>query len=156
MGVTAAISRAGQYISAGKLKLNSTSSSSTMLAFHNAFFGLASNLIYLICMQNSTLFSSDIFKMRKQLWVLYTILSILGTLHVVFITVALKLINPILVSFTRSSDIFVAYLVQVLYFNQSAGMLDILGSICIVTSIGILQFEEYFIQRLPNAVQFLF
>ena len=156
MGFAAVISRAGIYICVGKLRMNSTSSSPVMFAFHNAFFALISNIICALAFQSSDFFSMHIFEISYELWMVYAMLTFFGAIHIVCINVALKLINPVLVSFTRSSDIVVAYLIQVLYFQQQAGMLGIFGSFCVITAIGILQFEESFIEKLPKHIQCLF
>ena len=156
MGFAAVGSGAGTYICVGKLKMNSTSSSPILFAFHNAFFALVSNIICALAFQSSDFFSMHIFEISHELWMVYAILAFFGAIHIVCINVALKLINPILVSFTRSSDIVVAYLIQVLYFEQQTGMLGIFGSFCIISAIGILQFEESFIQKLPKYIQFVF
>ena len=71
-------------------------------------------------------------------------------------TIALKLSNPVLVSFTRSSDIIMAYLIQVMFFHEAASMFGIGGSLCIITAIGILQLETMFNKLLPDSLKYLF
>ena len=156
MGMVASVSRAALFVCTKKLCQNKSSSSANLLTFHMSFTSLLFNLAWAVMVEDIRFFSSQIFEISGRTWLLYLAISVLGATSLGLCNIALKLANPVLVSFTRSSDIIVAYLIQVIIFHEAAGLLAILGSVFIVFAIGILQLEVKFNKLLPGSLKFIF
>jgi drug/metabolite transporter (DMT)-like permease len=102
------------------------------------------------------IFSYWIFQISSRTWLVYLAIAILGASNLGLINIALKLTNPVLVSFTRYSDIIVAYLIQVVVFHEAASMMGVGGSVCIILSLGLLKLENKFNYVFPDSLKCLF
>ena len=156
MGVVAAVSQAAVYVCTKKLCQNQTSSSSMLILFHISFTSLLFNLAWALVIGDTQIFSSQILLISNRTWLVYLAMVVTGFFAKWLNTIAVKLSNPVLVSFTRSSDIIMAYLIQVKFFHEAVNMFGIGGSLCIITAIGILQLETMFNKLLPDSLKYLF
>merc|ERR1712142_1340001 len=117
-------------------------------------FSLLFNLSMGIISQDPpSLFSGEI---SISTWLVYLVIALLGSANLILVNMALKLVSPVLVSFTRSADIVVGYTIQIFFFHQTVNIMGIIGSVCIVAAIGILQMENMVLSLLPESVKFLF
>ena len=154
MGVVAAVSRACVFVCTKKLCQNQTSNSPILLTFHMSVTSLLFNLSMGIISQDPpSLFSGEI---SIRTWLVYLVIALLGSANIILCNIALKLVSPVLVSFTRSADIVVGYTIQIIFFHQTVNMMGIIGSVCIVAAIGILQMENMVLSLLPESMKFLF
>ena len=156
MGIIASVSRAFVFVSTRKLCQNKTSSSPILLTFHMSVTSLLFNLSWGLVIGDSGIFSGSLFSLSGRVWLVYLSVAVLGATNLGLCNIALKLANPVLVSFIRSSDIIVAYLIQVIIFHEAANILGIMGSVCILIAIAILQFVSMFNKLLSDSVKFLF
>ena len=150
------VSRAAVFVCTRKLCQNKSSSSTNLLTFHLSFSSLLFNLVWAGIVGETQFFSDQILLISRRTWILYLTIAIIGATNLGLVNIALKLANPVSVSFTRSSDIIVAYLIQVLFFHEAASMVAIGESVCIVFAIGILQLETLVNNLLPESLKFLF
>ena len=130
MGMVAAVSRAAVFVCTRKLCQNKSSSSANLLTFHLSFSSLLFNLAWAGIAGETQIFSGQIFLISSRTWILYLTIAVLGATNLGLVNIALKLASPVLVSFTRSLDLIVPYLIQVLFFHEAASMLAIGGSVC--------------------------
>ena len=153
MGLVAALSRAFVFVCTKKLCQNKTSNSPILITFHMSLTSLLFNLFMgMISQDTPKLFSGE---EDLRMWLVYLVIAVLGSANLILSNIALKLVSPILVSFTRSADIVVGYAIQVLFFHQAVNNLAITGSFLIVAAIGILQLEAWVHSLLPTYIRFL-
>ena len=66
---------------------------------------------------------------------------------------AVKLTNPVLVSFIRVSEIVVSYCIQVFLYGQAVDRFGIIGSLCVIVAVVMVPMEQYARRSLPKCIQ---
>ena len=74
------------------------------------------------------------------------IFSALGTYMLIK---SIEIIGSVLESFFRTSDIIVAYIIQVTMFHQEINLISFLGSGLIIASIMLMAVEKTIIEKVP-------
>ena len=69
---------------------------------------------------------------------------------------AIKMIDSVFVSFIRSSEIILAYIVQIILFHMTPSALGVIVSGCIITAIAIIPMEIKFNAVLPDRLKDIF
>ena len=86
------------------------------------------------------------------------VLSLIGLIGVAIFAVAavfmlnksVQLIGSILESFIRTSDVIMAYLIQVVFLYEPISYLSLTGTLCIIFAIVLISAEEALINNLPD------
>ena len=73
--------------------------------------------------------SLDVTKINLMSWLQMLFVSVAGLLGILMLNQAVKLSNPLLVSFIRVTEIVISYVVQVFFFGQPVEVCGILGSV---------------------------
>ena len=142
MAFVSAISASFHYVIVGRLLKNSTTNSATLLAFHGGFGGLLVIIPALLLNTDQRLFSSNIANINPSTWAALSTVAVLGLTAFVAVNLAIKQINPILVSFVHCIEIVFAYIAQVCLFNMMPDIFGIIGSILVIVTVCALPFEE--------------
>ena len=100
--------------------------------------------------------SAQVQKYNVEQWIGLFVQAILGIAQYSARFMAIKLISPTLVSFIRTSEIILAYIVQVTFMGTQAYITSLIGSCCVmIACIGII-LENWCRQRLHPKIQNLF
>ena len=100
--------------------------------------------------------SVDVAKYDIWQWVGIFVVAIIGVTQYWTRVKAIRLISPILVSFIRTSEIIVAYVIQLTIMETKAYASSLIGSgLIVIACIGII-LESYMITKLSPKIQHLF
>ena len=67
-------------------------------------------------------------------------------------TISIQMIGPVLQSFIRTSGLINAYIIQVIFFDDSLEPMKILGSGCILIAILAIPFEDTVVRKMPEGI----
>ena len=80
-------------------------------------------------------------------WSAYFIMAIIGLLAYFCMTKSLQMIDPTVVSFIRSLEIVLAFLVQILIMNQIPNYLAVIGAVLVLVSVGSIAIQDFFSKK---------
>ena len=147
----ASISRGCQSITISYLYTNKSTQTANLIGLYAGIGGLLVPITaILVNMESFSEFNQNIGATS-----LYSLLciGILGTAGTFMLIKSIEIIGSVLESFFRTSDIIVAYLLQVMLFHEEVNLLSLVGSAAIVASIMFMSIEDILVKKIPN--QFL-
>ena len=89
-------------------------------------------------------------------WLGLSIIAIIGVLHYSTRVMAIKLISPTLSSFIRTSEIVLAYVIQLVILGTKPYPTSLIGSGLVMVACIAIIFESWAIQKMNPKFQFLF
>ena len=89
-------------------------------------------------------------------WISIVAVAIIGFIHYRTRYMALKLISPTLVSFIRTSEIVLAYVIQLVILGTKPYVTSLIGSGLVMVACIAVIFESWAAQKLNPKIQFLF
>ena len=107
-----------------------------------ALFGLIINVSVCQVLQGCRVLSSDILKISLIDWIILIGLAVSSLMAFTFMTLALKLISPNLVSSLRTVELIVAYGVQAIVTGESPDIWSCFGGGLILFGVLMLTFQD--------------
>ena len=81
-------------------------------------------------------------------WMAYVGMAIIGLLAYFCMTKSLQMIDPTVVSFIRSLEIVLAFLVQILVMNQIPNYLAVIGALLVLVSVGSIAIQDFLSKKM--------
>ena len=94
--------------------------------------------------------SADISLISLYSWLEMFFVAVGGVLGFFMLNQAVKLTNPVFVSFIRVSEIVVSYFIQIFLYQQPVDVFGILGSVCVTLAVIIVPLEGWARNNLPT------
>jgi drug/metabolite transporter (DMT)-like permease len=76
-------------------------------------------------------------------WLQMLCVSVAGVIASLTLNQAVKVSNPLLVSFIRALEIMISYAIQVFFFGQPLELLSIVGSVSVFMAVVLVPMEDY-------------
>ena len=137
---------------------NKSTSSFAVPLFYNSF----ANLIVAMVLpafggsQRILFPSEDVEIYDTWQWLGLSIIAIIGVLHYSTRVMAIKLISPTLSSFIRTSEIVLAYVIQLVILGTKPYPTSLIGSGLVMVACIAIIFESWAVQKMNPKFQFLF
>lgn len=147
----ASISRGCQSITISYLYTNKSTQNASLIGLYAGIGGLLVPIIAILANMEEFSTCNQNLSARS----LYSLLciGIFGTAGTFMLIKSIEIIGSVLESFFRTSDIMVAYFIQVLLFHEEVNVLSLVGSAAIVASIMLMSIEDIFVKKM--SIQFL-
>ena len=100
-----------------------------MFVFYAGLGGLVVSMVSTLFISYQRIISLEVMRRNLISWLQMLCVSVTGVLGFLMLNQAVKLSNPLLVSFIRVTEIVISYAVQVFLFGQPAEVCGILGSV---------------------------
>ena len=143
-GLVGTLAGGVHFVLARVLYENKSSSSPLLLVFH-AGLGLAA--IFLDNEQQ--IIFPNILTITLNTWLQMMFVAVGGVIGFLMLNQAVKLTNPVIVSFIRVSEIVISYFIQIFWFKQPVDLLGIVGSVCVTLAVIIVPLENLVRNKLP-------
>ena len=156
--MTAMLSSAAMRTVMKMLVQNTSTSSFGVPLFYNSFANLMVALVLPVFRGNQRILfpSLDVENYDVWQWVGLTSVAIIGVTQYSTRFMAIKLISPTLVGFIRTSEIVLAYAIQLVVLDTKPDATSLIGSgLVMVACIGVI-FENWAIQKLNRRIKHLF
>ncbi len=114
-----------------------------VLLWWSGIGGLLVALISATFNTEAKILSLEIVDITYQHWIGYIVMTFFGLVAYFSMTRALQLIDPTVVSFIRSLEIILAYVVQVLMMQQSLDYLACIGAALVLFSVGSVALQDF-------------
>ena len=143
----ASVSRGCQATTINYLHRNKSTKPANLIGLYSGLGGLIIPLIALLFNREQFIdFNRNINAIKESGLICIGIFSALGTFMLIK---SIELIGSILESFCRTSDIIIAYLIQVILFHEEINLLSLLGSGFIIGSIMMMALEKVIVENVP-------
>ena len=156
--LTAMFSIAGMRTVIKMLVQNKSTSSYGVALFYNSFANLIVAIVLPAFRGNQRiLFPSvdvDIYDVWQ--WLGIVSVAVIGVIHYLTRFMAIKLIRPTLVSFIRTSEIVLAYVIQLAILGTKPYATSLIGSGLVMVACISIIFESLVVQKMNPKIQFLF
>ena len=150
LAATASIARGCQAVIISYLYSNTTTKSPCMMGMYAGFGGLALAFAAIPFDGNQKIASQYITSIVPSYWAGLVGIAISGVLAVFSMNKSVELIGSILDSFIRTSDVIIAYLIQIVFLHETISFLSLLGASCILLSIVLISLEAAIIKKIPD------
>ena len=148
-GLIGTVAGAAHFVLVSILYKNKTTSSPKLLVFHAGLGGLVVSLLSTFLDPAHQIISKDIFLISLYSWLEMFFVAVGGVLGFFMLNQAVKLTNPVFVSFIRVSEIVVSYFIQIFLYKQPVDVFGIIGSVCVTLAILIVPLEGWARKNLP-------
>ena len=147
----ASFSRGCQATAISYLHKNKSSKSANLIGLYSGLGGMIIPVIaFLFKMEQFIEFNQNMDSIKSIGLICIGIFSALGTYMLIK---SIEIIGSVLESFFRTSDIIVAYIIQITMFHQEINLISFLGSGMIIASIMLMAVEKTIIEKVP--IQFV-
>ena len=144
------IAGGGHFVVARVLYENKSTSSPLLLVFHAGLGGILISLAAVFLDKEQMIISSDIINITLNTWLQMFFVAVGGVLGFLMLNQAVKLTNPVIVSFIRVSEIVISYFIQVFLFEQPVDLFGIIGSVCVTLAVIIVPLENLVRKKIPE------
>ena len=139
------------FVTVKKIYQEFTGCTAELLVCYGGFGMIAVSFITLGFDADRQILSTYIVNINYVTWLVMFGVGLLSTLAFLSLNQALKMIDSVVVSFVRASDIVLSYVIQVIVFHLIPNVTAILGSACVLASVIIIPLEDNFIAYVPIA-----
>ena len=153
MGLVGTVAGAAHFVLVSILYKNKSTSSPKLLVFHAGLGGLVVSLVTTVLDTTHQVISADIVHISLYTWLEMFFVAVGGVLGFLMLNQAVKLTNPVLVSFIRVSEIVVSYFIQIFLYHQAIDMFGIVGSVCVTVALVIVSAEGAARKNLPACLK---
>ena len=156
--LTAMFSAAAMRTTMKILVQNKSTSSFGVPLFYNSFSNLIVSVVLPVFGGNQRILfpSSDVENYDVGQWVGLFAVAIIGVVQYSTRFMAIKLISPTLVSFIRTSEIVLSYVIQVVILGIKPNATSLIGSgLVMIACVGVI-FEQWTVEKLNPKIQHLF
>ena len=137
---------------------NKSTSSYGVALFYNSFTNLIVAMVIPAFRGNQRILFPSVDVNMYNLWQCLGIVSVavIGVIHYLTRFMAIKLISPTLVSFIRTSEIVLAYVIQLVILGTKPYLTSLIGAGLVMVACIAIIFESLAVQKMNPKIQFLF
>ena len=127
--------------------------STKMFVFYAGLGGLVVSMVSTLFISYQRIISLEVMRRNLIIWLQMLCVSVTGVLGFLMLNQAVKLSNPLLVSFIRVTEIVISYAVQVFLFGQPAEVCGILGSVSSIIDVLLVSMEQHVRKIIPTNIK---
>ena len=133
--------------------MNKSTMSTKMFVFYAGLGGLVVSMVSTLFISYQRIISLEVMRRNLIIWLQMLCVSVTGVLGFLMLNQAVKLSNPLLVSFIRVTEIVISYAVQVFLFGQPAEVCGILGSVSSIIDVLLVSMEQHVRKIIPTNIK---
>ena len=141
-GLVGTLAGGAHFVLARVLYENKSSSSPLLLVFHAGLGGILISLAAIFLDNKQQIISPNILTITLNTWLQMMFVAVSGVIGFLMLNQAVKLTNPVIVSFIRVSEIVISFFIQIFWFKQPVDLLGIVGSVCVTLAVIIVPLED--------------
>ena len=106
--------------------------------------------------EHGQILSNQIVNIDGVTWISMVSIGFSCTIAFILLNQAIKMVDVVIVSFVRSIEIVLAFIIQIMLFHMIPSGTEVIGALCVVTSVVVIPLETAFVEKLPSPLKDIF